>query len=178
MHRGSLGFILRFIVSFVLIFTTLFTYSQPPINNGGVPTVPTIPQSITPPVNMTNPQLQTLLSDQNKGAGEDLNAKLQNNKIIKDSLTQNSGINQAYSPKNTYGANVFANASQYSITELSTPPLDYPLGVGDHVVVSLYGGAELQRDFVVGTDGSIFPSLIASIISESTNSVLPVLGHA
>jgi len=163
MHRGSLGFILRFITFFVLIFTTLFTYSQPPTNNGGVPTVPTLPQGVTPPVNMTNPQLQSLLSDQNKGAGDDLNAKLQNNRIIKDSLTQNSGINQGYSPKNTYGANVFANASQYSITELSTPPLDYPIGVGDNVVVSMYGGAEFQGKYLVGTDGSIFPKGMGKI---------------
>ena len=161
MHRGSLGFVLRFIVSFVLIFTTLFTYSQIPTPNSGG--VPTIPSTITPPVNMTNPQLQTLLSDQNKGVGDDMNAKLQNNKIIKDSLTQNSGINQAYSPKNTYGANVFANASQYSITELSTPPLDYPLGVGDNVVVSMYGGAEFQGTYIVGTDGSIFPKGMGKI---------------
>ena len=161
MHRGSPGFILRFIASFVLIFTTLFTYSQPPTTNPGG--IPTIPSTITPPVNMTNPQLQTLLSDQNKGAGEDMNAKLQNNKIVKDSLTQNAGINQAYSPKNTYGANVFANAAQYSITELSTPPLDYPLGVGDNVVVSMYGGAEFQGTYLVGTDGSIFPKGMGKI---------------
>jgi protein involved in polysaccharide export with SLBB domain len=112
---------------------------------------------------MTNPQLQTLLSDENKNAGEDMNAKLKNNRIYKDSLTEGRGTSRIPSAKGTYGANVFSNAAQFNTAELSTPPLDYPLGVGDNVVVSMYGGSEFQGKFIVGTDGSIFPKGMGKI---------------
>lgn len=158
MHRGSQVFILRFIIFIFSIFSALFTFSQPPITNpNGSPTIP------LPPVNMTNPQLQTLLSDENKNAGEDMNAKLKNNRIYKDSLTEGRGTSKIPSAKSTYGANVFSNAAQFNTAELSTPPLDYPLGVGDHVVVSMYGGAEFQEKYLVGTDGSIFPKGMGKI---------------
>ena len=158
MHRGSQVFILRFIIFIIFTFSVLFTYCQPPVTNpNGSPTIP------LPPVNMTNPQLQTLLSDENKNAGEDMNAKLKNNRIDKDSLSDNSSVKMGISSKSTYGSNVFSNAAQYSTTELSTPPLDYPLGVGDNLVVSMYGGAEFQGKFVVGTDGSIFPKGMGKI---------------
>ena len=158
MHRGSQVFIFRFIIFTVFIFSTLFTFGQPPVTNpNGSPTIP------LPPVNMTNPQLQTLLSDENKNAGEDMNAKLKNNRIYKDSLTEGRGTSRIPSAKGTYGANVFSNAAQFNTAELSTPPLDYPLGVGDNVVVSMYGGSEFQGKFIVGTDGSIFPKGMGKI---------------
>jgi len=158
MHRGSQVFIFRFIIFTVFIFSTLFTFGQPPVTNpNGSPTIP------LPPVNMTNPQLQTLLSDENKNAGEDMNAKLKNNRIYKDSLTEGRGTSRIPSAKSTYGANVFSNAAQFNTAELSTPPLDYPLGVGDNVVVSMYGGSEFQGKFIVGTDGSIFPKGMGKI---------------
>ena len=164
MYSGSKVFFLRIIVFILFVFSTLFTFSQPPTTNGGVPTTPSgNPTLPTAPVNLTNPQLQTLLSDENKNAGEDLNAKLKNNRIYKDSLTEGRGTNRVASAKSTYGANVFSNAAQFSTTELSTPPLDYPLGVGDNIVVSMYGGAEFQGEFVVGTDGSIFPKGMGKI---------------
>ena len=158
MHRGSQVYIFRFIIFTVFIFSTLFTFGQPPVTNpNGSPTI------ALPPVNMTNPQLQTLLSDENKNAGEDMNAKLKNNRIYKDSLTEGRGTIKIPSAKSTYGANVFSNAAQFNTSELSTPPLDYPLGVGDHVVVSMYGGAEFQEKYLVGTDGSIFPKGMGKI---------------
>ncbi len=159
MHRGSLGLVYKFSLFTLFIFSVLLGFCQPP------KTIPgnTTPGTVTPPVNMTNPQLQTLLNDENKNAGEDLNAKLKNNRIYKDSLTEGRGINKIPGAKSTYGANVFSNAAQYSTTELSTPPLDYPLGVGDHVVVSMYGGAEFQEKYLVGTDGSIFPKGMGKI---------------
>ena len=92
-----------------------------------------------------------------------MNAKLKNNRIYKDSLTEGRGTNRIPSAKSTYGANVFSNAAQFNTAELSTPPLDYPLGVGDNVVVSMYGGAEFQAKYIVGTDGSIFPKGMGKI---------------
>ena len=158
MHRGSPVFIFRFIIFIFFTFSILFTFGQPPVTNpNGSPTIP------LPPVNMTNPQLQTLLSDENKNAGEDMNAKLKNNRIYKDSLTEGNGTSRIPSAKSTYGANVFSNAAQFNTAELSTPPLDYPLGVGDNVIVSMYGGAEFQGKFIVGTDGSIFPKGMGKI---------------
>lgn len=63
----------------------------------------------------------------------------------------------------TYGADVFAFAAGTAVTELSTPPLDYPIGVGDHIIVSLWGAAEFQEDYVVARDGAIFPASLGKI---------------
>ena len=159
MYRGSYGYLTRFAIFLLFIFSTFIAFCQPPVISPGSNGIP----GSIPPVNMTNPQLQTLLNDENKNAGEDLNAKLKNNRIYKDSLTEGGGTSRLPSAKSTYGANVFSNAAQFSTTELSTPPLDYPLGVGDNVVVSMYGGAEFQGKFIVGTDGSIFPKGMGKI---------------
>ncbi|MEI2747898.1 MAG: polysaccharide biosynthesis/export family protein [Ferruginibacter sp.] len=43
------------------------------------------------------------------------------------------------------------------LSELSTPPLDYPIGVGDYIVVALWGAAEFQESYIVARDGAIFP---------------------
>ena len=49
------------------------------------------------------------------------------------------------------------------LSELSTPPLDYPIGVGDHIVVALWGGADIETDYIVARDGSIFPQGLGKI---------------
>ena len=157
MQKGTDRFLFRFIVFLFFTVLTISSFSQPPVTNpaNGFP---------TPPINMTNPQLETLLKDQNADAGKDRNAELNNNsKINKDSLSDGNDRRFRTGPKSTYGANVFATAGNYDITELSTPPLDYPIGVGDHVVVSGYGGAEFQNKYIVGTDGSIFPNGMGKI---------------
>ena len=157
MQKGTGRFLSRFIVFLFFTVLTISSFSQPPLTNpaNGFP---------TPPINMTNPQLETLLRDQNADAGKDRNAELNNNsKINKDSLTDGDDRRFRTGPKSTYGANVFSNAASTSISELSTPPLDYPIGVGDHVVVSGYGGAEFQNQYIVGTDGSIFPNGMGKI---------------
>lgn len=156
MQKGSGYFFLRFILLNIFIFISFSLYSQPPVTNPGSP---------TSPVNMTSPQLETLLRDKNADAGKDRNAELlKNNRIVKDSVTpDNAGRFGKNNPESTYGANVFSSAAGFSISELSTPPLDYPIGVGDRVVVSGYGGAEFQNDYVVGTDGSIFPNGMGKI---------------
>jgi protein involved in polysaccharide export with SLBB domain len=159
MHRGSRSIFACFISVIFIISNSLSGFGQIP---SGV-TIPNLP-SITPPVNMTNPQLNAMLKDQNTDAGKDRNAELlKNNKINKDSLLNNDVSSFASGPTSTYGANIFSKAASNSISELSTPPLDYPLGVGDHIVISGYGGAEFQFNYVVGTDGAIFPKEMGKI---------------
>jgi protein involved in polysaccharide export with SLBB domain len=91
-------------------------------------------------------------------------SKRPDNKVIdKDSTVNDNVKNASYNALNTYGANVFKNSSMYDIGELSTPPLDYPIGVGDHIVVALWGGGEYQEDYVVARDGAIFPNSLGKI---------------
>ncbi len=157
MHKGSLNCLLfRILTSVLLILGSLSSYAQPPAgSNTGTP---------TPPINMTAPQLQTYLADKNPDAGKDLNEKYRNDKINKDSLSRDNDLGGFRSGANsTYGANVFQGAAGTSITELSTPPLDYPIGVGDHIIISGYSGAEFQNKYVVANDGSIFPGGLGKI---------------
>lgn len=63
-----------------------------------------------------------------------------------------------------YGANFFSsNVFDMSDKTPTTPPMDYRLGPGDEVVVTLWGNAELQQNYVIGKDGSIFPRLVGKI---------------
>ncbi|MEO6356309.1 MAG: SLBB domain-containing protein, partial [Ferruginibacter sp.] len=89
--------------------------------------------------------------------------RLENKGLDKDSTLNDNVKNASYNALNTYGANVFKNSSMYDIGELSTPPLDYPIGVGDHIVVALWGGGEYQEDYVVARDGAIFPNSLGKI---------------
>jgi protein involved in polysaccharide export with SLBB domain len=66
-------------------------------------------------------------------------------------------------PEAIYGSSLFENAAVMELSELSTPPLDYPIGVGDHIVVSLWGGADFELDYEVARDGTIFPSGLGKI---------------
>jgi len=109
-----------------------------------------------------NNQKKVSGSDKNK-ENPDIARGLQNKSLVKDS-TQSDNIKQlAYSPDQTYGANIFQNVAMNDVSELSTPPLDYPIGVGDHIVVSLWGGGEYQEDYLVARDGAIFPASLGKI---------------
>jgi protein involved in polysaccharide export with SLBB domain len=157
--RSAISKVFVKVVLFFTLFIAGFTATaQPPIE---------IPQGIPAnidPKNLSQPQLRALLEDQNQDAGKDKNADLyKNNKIEKDSVVQDDIKGNAYSPKKTYGANVFAYSATTDLSELSTPPLDYPIGVGDHIIVSLWGGSEIQEDYVVARDGSIFPTSLGKI---------------
>jgi len=102
-------------------------------------------------------------ADINKTNTELVN-KMQNKSLDKDS-TQKDNIRQVSDiAEQTYGSNVFQNAAMYDVSELSTPPLDYPIGVGDHIIVALWGGGEDQEDYVVSKDGSIFPAGLGKIV--------------
>jgi protein involved in polysaccharide export with SLBB domain len=84
-------------------------------------------------------------------------------KRSKDSIKKDTINHNKYGPNEIYGADIFTNAATYDVSELSTPPLDYPIGVGDHIIVALWGGGEYQEDYVVARDGSIFPAGIGKI---------------
>ena len=130
-----------------------------------------IPGSVNP-VQMTRSGFESFFKDNNqkKTTGSDKNKenpeiknRLENKSLEKDS-TQNDNFKKVNTrPDETYGANVFQNMAMNDISELSIPPLDYPIGVGDHIIVSLWGGGEYQEDYIVARDGAIFPSGLGKI---------------
>jgi protein involved in polysaccharide export with SLBB domain len=161
MQSAKRRFLIKTLVFIFFIFNYLSAYCQPPVEIQ-------IPTEISPsqldPKNLSQPQLRALLEDQNKQTGIDKNAEFyKNDKIEKDSVVSDDIRRNVYSPKKTYGADVFANAAGTSLSELSTPPLDYPIGVGDHIIVSLWGAAEFQEDYIVARDGAIFPTSLGKI---------------
>jgi protein involved in polysaccharide export with SLBB domain len=161
MLRGSSRFYIRFLLFFTLIFITVFSNGQPPNTIPSVPpnNVPSIPQSNAPSVNDTQKQLEDKLNN----SGTDKNSQIyKNGKVNKDSLVGDNIKRASNGPKSTFGTNAFLNPTM-DLSELSTPPLDYPIGVGDFIIISLYGGSELQKKYMVGPDGSIFPSDIGKI---------------
>src|SRR6187402_1193226 len=124
------------------------------------------------PTQMTKSGFESYFKDnnQNKSAGTDKNKenteiarRLQNKSLEKDSTIVDNVKQGAYRPDQTYGTNIFKNIAMNDVSELSTPPLDYPIGVGDHIVVSLWGGGEYQEDYVVARDGAIFPASLGKI---------------
>jgi protein involved in polysaccharide export with SLBB domain len=152
---------------------SLKAFSQP---------VPNIPSPQNPaevlqnvdPRQLTASGFQSYFKDQNKAkekeTGPDRNKqnteilrRIENKSLDKDSLQKDNIKAAAYSPEQTYGANVFSNAAINDLSELSTPPLDYPIGVGDHIIVALWGGGEFQEDYIVARDGSIFPAGLGKI---------------
>ncbi|HOZ50557.1 MAG TPA: SLBB domain-containing protein [Chitinophagaceae bacterium] len=66
--------------------------------------------------------------------------------------------------KSVYGANFFSN-NVFDLSDKTpvAPPLDYRLGPGDEIIVSIWGDAELQQSYVIAKDGSIFPRLVGKI---------------
>ncbi len=144
--------------------------------------VPNVPSQQTPaeimqnvdPTKLTASGFQSYFKDQNKPkekeTGPDRNKqnaeilkRIENKSLDKDSLQKDNIKANAYSPEQTYGANIFSTAAINDLSELSTPPLDYPIGVGDHIIVALWGGGEFQEDYIVARDGSIFPAGLGKI---------------
>jgi protein involved in polysaccharide export with SLBB domain len=162
--RKSASFV--FFILFILItsFCGAQTPGQQQINE-------MLPNGIDP-TQMTKSGFDTYFRDNNqrRNAGTDKNKenpeiarRLQNKSLDKDSTQIDNVKREAYSPEQTYGANIFKNAAMHDVSELSTPPLDYPIGVGDHIVVSLWGGGEYQEDYIVARDGAIFPTSLGKI---------------
>src|SRR6218665_942690 len=157
MHSASSKCFFKTCLLVFSLIIGLAATAQPPIE---------LPETQLPidPKTLSQPQLQALLEDQNSENGKDINSELyKNNKIDKDSIVGDAIKVGVYSPKNTYGADIFTRASVYDVSELSTPPLDYPIGVGDQIIVSLWNGAELQQSYIVAKDGSIFPRSLGKI---------------
>jgi len=150
----------------ILIFSLLFFFvikmtnaQLPPIKDPSSPNIPELPTNFTPP------QLYDLLKDKNADAnktGSD-NNKVLKDRIVKDSLVKENTPQSQNVTEDTYGMNLFRSGVVASITELSTPPLDYPIGVYDQIIVSLWNGAEATLDYTVARDGSIFPTSIGKI---------------
>ncbi len=159
--RRRLFFFQLTILFFVLKSTVSFSQISVPqqINANQLPTQ-IDPRSLTPG------QLSALLNDKNRtNLGKDKNAE---NGVFQERTSGDTAIRNNYKPKKneaekTFGEDVFSNAAVTDLTELSTPPLDYPIGVGDHIIISLWGGAEFQENYIVAKDGAIFPQGLGKI---------------
>lgn len=162
MQRSSRRIVCTILFFGFLVLCFFPTAAQPPV-------VPQNPEEILPnqidPKTLSPAQLSSLLTDKNKeNQGKDKNAELQKRtQLEKDSVVKDNIRQNAYSADKTYGANVFQYSPVTDINELSTPPLDYPIGVGDHIVVSLWGAAEFQESYIVARDGAIFPQGLGKI---------------
>lgn len=72
--------------------------------------------------------------------------------------------------KQIFGAGFFDN-NLFDLSDRgpSAPPLDYRLGPGDEIIVSMWGSAELQKTYTISKDGSIFPNLVGKIYLQGLN---------
>ncbi len=148
-----------FIFSILLFFFVDAANAQNP-KDPSSPDVPELPKTQLPPADLYN-----MLKDKNgetKKTGEDANKKLKD-RIEKDSLVKEKTPQSLNPTEDTYGMNLFRTGIVASLSELSTPPLDYPIGVYDQIIVSLWNGAEATLDYTVARDGSIFPTSIGKI---------------
>ncbi|MEO6674835.1 MAG: polysaccharide biosynthesis/export family protein, partial [Ginsengibacter sp.] len=159
----------KFLFHFLFLFSCLFifqfyTLAQLPVQ---------IPENIDPNIlKQASPaELQKYLKDKNQGQknpGADVHRsrvlhQINGNKATKDSLEKEPVEPPKNEVEEVYGSSLFKNTSILELAELSTPPLDYPIGVGDHIVVSLWGGADVEIDYIVARDGSIFPQGLGKI---------------
>ena len=156
-------FKIQFLAFLFLCFSSTVVMCQTPLEQQ-------VPAEMSPtqidPKTLSQSQLSSLLNDKNKeNTGRDRTANLKNNTglLDRDSVIKDNIRSDAYSAEQTYGQNIFSYAASTDLSELSTPPLDYPIGVGDHIVVSLWGGAEFQESYIVARDGAIFPTSLGKI---------------
>ncbi|MEO6870283.1 MAG: polysaccharide biosynthesis/export family protein, partial [Ginsengibacter sp.] len=154
-----------FLIFFILL-SSIYSeevYAQVPTET---PDLPIDPNALK---NASSSELQNYLKDYNQPGqkpGEDIHkGLLQNDKslINKDSTKRDNYKRSLADPSGVFGADLFHNSQVMELTQLSTPPLDYPIGVGDHIVVTLWGGADFEQDYVVARDGSIFPQGLGKI---------------
>ena len=142
---------------------TIKAQAQPP---GGDPSNPTGLPSLPPTTTMSPAQLNQILAADKSAAGSSIGSdknKALNNRIDRDSLVREATPQSANVTEQTYGMQLFRGGVVASVTDLSTPPLDYPIGVYDKIIVSLWNGAEATFDYTVARDGSIFPTGLGKI---------------
>ncbi len=159
-RRRQLFFHLTF--SFFFLMAAV-SYGQIPVNQQVV--TDQIPSQIDPRT-LTQSQLSALLNDKNRtdlGKDKNADAGIFKGRVNADTTLKNNYRIKKNESEKTFGEDVFSNASVTDLTELSTPPLDYPIGVGDHIIISLWGGAEFQENYVVAKDGAIFPKGLGKI---------------
>ena len=149
----------------ILLSTTVFAQ---PVSQGMAEMAP----GNVNPTQLTRSGFESFFKDNNqrKTAGGDrtretpeIRKRLENKRLDKDSTQLDNLKRSLGSREETYGANIFQNSAVNDISELSIPPADYPIGVGDHIIVSLWGGGEYQEDYIVARDGAIFPSGLGKI---------------
>ncbi len=153
------------VIGLLFLMVTNRAQAQPPVKD------PSNPEGLNLPTQMPPADYYQMLKDKNteanpKTIGRDKNidkTKGGKEKIDKDSLVRENTPQSMNRTEETYGMNLFRAGVVASITELSTPPLDYPIGVYDHIVVSLWNGAEATYEYVVARDGSIFPTGLGKI---------------
>ena len=150
----------KVIFLFIILFFVAADLANAQIKDPSSPDVPTLPTQMAPA------QFYEVLKDKNpagvKATGSDNNLKLKD-RIERDSLVKENTPQSRNVTEETYGMNLFRSGVVASVTELSTPPLDYPIGVYDQIIVSLWNGAEATLDYTVARDGSIFPASIGKI---------------
>jgi protein involved in polysaccharide export with SLBB domain len=166
--KGKVGCRKSFILILFSVFFILFLdnnlWAQIPSE---IPDLPIDPNALK---NASPSDLQNYLRDNNqqqKKAGEDIHKNLSTlknkNVIAKDSTQKEEFKQKVNNPEDVYGADLFQNNQILELSQLSTPPLDYPIGVGDNIVVSLWGGADFEESYEVARDGSIFPQGLGKI---------------
>ncbi len=162
-------FIMLFGTALLSVSAYNYTYAQLPSQQDDLQIDPNSLKNASPSELMNflqdfNQQKQKAGEDVHKATADLPNADLSNRDIIvKDSLQKDNIKNSLSGPQSVYGSNIFQNSQILQLAELSTPPPDYPIGVGDHIVVSLWGGADFEQDYIVARDGSIFPQGLGKI---------------
>jgi protein involved in polysaccharide export with SLBB domain len=158
------SFILILFSVFFILFFNSTVFAQVPSELSDLPIDPNALKNASPS------DLQNYLRDNNaqqKKAGEDIHKSLTNlknkNVIAKDSTQKEELRPKATGPEDVYGADLFQSNQILELSQLSTPPLDYPIGVGDNIIVSLWGGADFEESYEVARDGSIFPQGLGKI---------------
>ena len=161
------GKAIKYIKKLLIIFCLLLTagiskvQAQNPLPDPNGTELPSLPTTQLSPA-----ELNQLLVDKNANAGKSLGKEIKgplNKRIVTDSLVKEATPQSANITEQTYGMHLFSFGVVATITDLSTPPLDYPIGVYDQIIVSLWNGAEASFDYTVARDGSIFPTGLGKI---------------
>lgn len=158
--KGKYSFIL--LVFSFLFALPLITFAQIPSETSDLPIDPDALK------NASSTELRSYLKDYNQSEtqpGDDIHKTLPgHDQVINiDSVRQDEFRSRIADPMSVYGSGIFQNGQIIQLTQLSTPPEDYTIGVGDHIIVTLWGGADFEEDYIVARDGSIFPQGLGKI---------------